>query len=868
MLNNHILSKKVRLFDITCIFTVLLSYYQLNNNLMEGFLILLVIIILIVIVVFPIIIYSKVSSIRNDIEYLNNSFNDLNSKLTRFFKEAGSQEAVKERQEATNELSAMENVEPISTEVKEPKAVEEVLLPDIHIAAFQEKILEDHPVEERTRVVDEPKEETIPSFAASISHENEETVVERIFQSSEPAFTNETIEPERNLVERFLGENWLSKVGIVTLVLGIAFFVKYAIDRDWINEIGRVGIGLLTGGIIIGIAHKLKRQYHVFSSILVGGGISVFYITITLAFREYELFSQPIAFVLLIAITTFSVILSLLYDRKELAIFSLLGGFASPLMISTGAGNYIVLFSYILILNTGMLVISFAKKWRVIGIMCYILTLGFFWSWLLTAYRDHSLVLVTLFAVLFFVQFYLLAIIDHLRTEKKVTAYQSLLILSNNLFVFLACLYVWDQYQYDVRGLITIVLAVFNAIVMFTLFRRSEVDRNLIYLIIAVVMTFVSLAIPIQLNGHVITMFWAAEAVVLLLLWRRSRINVFWFGFGIICLLTVISYVMDIHNNYSYDPELPILVNRIVITGIVVIVASAICLFILRKEDSDMEIEIRGFDLLSVGAVVNVFKYVLITLAYVMPFLELNYQLERFTDVEFYSSFRYLCMATYTALYIALLAFIYRRKASAAFTYVLLLASMICYGVFYSYMAIDLRFDIFYSGMYSTAHFLIHYLSLPAVIYIAYLLVRNIKSLPQGWFSSICWVLVVLCVLILSIETDHTIIALFGNVENYDFLLYDVHTFGYPILWGVLAMILMIWGLNGKEVLLRKISLIFFGVIILKFYAYDVWRMSQAGRIVSFIILGVILLSVSFLQQKIKTLVKADEVEEIEENKE
>ena len=81
-------------------------------------------------------------------------------------------------------------------------------------------------------------------------------------------------------------------------------------------------------------------------------------------------------------------------------------------------------------------------------------------------------------------------------------------------------------------------------------------------------------------------------------------------------------------------------------------------------------------------------------------------------------------------------------------------------------------------------------------------------------------------------------------------------------------MILMIWGLNVKEVLLRKISLIFFGIIILKFYAYDVWHMSQAGRIVSFIILGVILLSVSFLQQKIKTLVKADEVEKIEENKE
>lgn len=834
---------------------------------MEGFLILLIIIIFIVIVVFPIIIYVKVSSIRNDIEHLNNSFNDLNFRLTSFFKEAGSLEAVKERFESIDELSAIENVKQTNAEIKEPEVVEEAPLSDVHIAAFKERVLDDEPVEEIISVVDELKEQTVPSFAASISHEKED-VRERMLQASESVSTNETIETERNFIERLLGENWLSKIGIVTLVLGIAFFVKYAIDRDWINEIGRVGIGLLTGGIIIGIAHKLKKQYHVFSSILVGGGISVFYITITLAFREYELFSQPIAFVLLIAITVFSVILSLLYDRKELAIFSLLGGFASPLMISTGAGNYIVLFSYIFILNTGMLVVSFAKNWRVIGIMCYMLTLGFFWSWLLTAYRNHSLVLVTLFTVLFFVQFYLLAIIDHLRTEKKVTAYQSFLILSNNLFVFLACLYVWDQCQYDVRGLITIALAVLNAIVMFTLFRRSKVDRNLIYLIIAVVMTFVSLAIPIQLNGHVITMFWAAEAVVLLLLWRRSRINVFWFGFGVICLLTVISYVMDVHETYSYDSELPILVNRIFITGIVVIVASVICLFILRKEDPDMEIEIRGFDLLSVGAVVNVFKYVLITLAYVMPFLELNYQLERFTDVEFYSSFRYLCMATYTALYVALLAFIYRKKASAAFTYVLLLASMICYGAFYSYMAIDLRFDIFSSGMYSTAHFLIHYLSLPAVIYIAYLLVRNIKSLSQEWFSSICWVLVVLCVVILSIETDHTIIALLGNAENYDFILYDVHTFGYPILWGVLAMVLMIWGLNVKEVLLRKISLIFFGIIILKFYAYDVWHMSQAGRIVSFIILGVILLSVSFLQQKIKTLVKADGVEKIEENKE
>ncbi len=78
-------------------------------------------------------------------------------------------------------------------------------------------------------------------------------------------------------------------------------------------------------------------------------------------------------------------------------------------------------------------------------------------------------------------------------------------------------------------------------------------------------------------------------------------------------------------------------------------------------------------------------------------------------------------------------------------------------------------------------------------------------------------------------------------------------------------MILMIWGLKKKEVILRQISLISFGLIIIKFYAYDVWKMSQTGRISSFVILGVILLIVSFLQQKIKVLVKEDEGTEIDE---
>src|SRR5258708_5780780 len=172
-------------------------------------------------------------------------------------------------------------------------------------------------------------------------------------------------------MEKFIGENLISKIGIAVLVLAIGFFVKYAIDNDWIGPVGRVGVGLLCGGILIGIAHWLRDQYKAFSSVLVGGGLAVLYFTIALAYHEYQLFNQTTAFVIMLVVTTFSVLLSLLYDRQELAIIALAGGFITPFLVSNGRGDYVVLFSYLLILNTGLLVIAYNKIWRLLNILSF-----------------------------------------------------------------------------------------------------------------------------------------------------------------------------------------------------------------------------------------------------------------------------------------------------------------------------------------------------------------------------------------------------------------------------------------------------------------------------------------------------------------
>mgnify|MGYP000414998581 CR=1 FL=1 len=98
-----------------------------------------------------------------------------------------------------------------------------------------------------------------------------EPIKPKVVKRKEPDFF------ERNPdLEKFIGENLINKIGIAILVIGIGFFVKFAIDQDWINEVGRVFIGIVCGGILVGFAHYIRNTFRSFSSVLVGGGMAIF----------------------------------------------------------------------------------------------------------------------------------------------------------------------------------------------------------------------------------------------------------------------------------------------------------------------------------------------------------------------------------------------------------------------------------------------------------------------------------------------------------------------------------------------------------------------------------------------------------------
>jgi uncharacterized membrane protein len=151
--------------------------------------------------------------------------------------------------------------------------------------------------------------------------------------------------------EKYIGENLFGKIGILILVLGMGLFVKYAIDKEWINETLRTILGFGMGGLLLFVAWRLKDSYRTFSSLLAGGAFAIFYVTVAIAYHYYGLFSQTVAFILLVLFTGFMSSLSILYNRRELAIIALVGGFIAPFLVGSGDGSYWVLFTYVMILE-------------------------------------------------------------------------------------------------------------------------------------------------------------------------------------------------------------------------------------------------------------------------------------------------------------------------------------------------------------------------------------------------------------------------------------------------------------------------------------------------------------------------------------
>jgi uncharacterized membrane protein len=665
---------------------------------------------------------------------------------------------------------------------------------------------------------------------------------------------------ERNPdLEKFIGENLANKIGIAILVLGIGFFVKYAIDKEWIGVYGRVLIGIFCGGVLVALAHWLRKSFVSFSSVLVGGGIAVLYLTISIAFHEYQIIGQAAAFLIMVFITAFTILLSIAYNRIELAILAILGGFGSPFMVSTGEGNYVVLFTYILILDVGMVVLAYFKKWNPVNIIAYAFTIILFGSWLTLRYDGLLPMLggALTFSTMFYLVFFAMTVVNNLKVRTKFGPIEFSMLLSNTFLYYAAGMFILNNPVGDVyKGLFTACIGVFNFVFAFLLFRSKQVDRNLVFLLIGLVLTFISLAAPIQLEGNYITLFWSAEAVLLLWLSQQSGIKLMKLASVVVIFLMIVSLLMDWNNIYleNGSEQLRIILNKGYITTFVAIASVFSYYHLLKFEKGEYTQYVgpaRG-TLTLAGAIV----------LYMWNYLELDHQLNYFAEPGAIP----VIIGSYNMFFILVIVLMEGRlmlqetmkQLFAGWGIIAAMAYLFLY-----HADIVWSRNAYLDGTESFLGFGFHYLLVMLLVAITTWSVnrfRRLKDFNSSTFNIYAWFFVFFFLFLASAELDHTVLlTLSSTSEDSYHLISQNHKIGYPILWGISSFILIAIGLRRKNRHLRIISLTLFLVTLLKLFLIDIRGISEGGKIAAFISLGVLLLIVSFMYQRLKKFLMSDE---------
>lgn len=726
----------------------------------------------------------------------------------------------------------------------------------------------------KPKVVEPPKPTPIPP-KEEVKEKEPDPVKELIAASQKPKAT--PVAPKKKVVskppkpsfwernpdlEKFIGENLLSKIGIVIFVIGMGFLVKLGIDNEVITESMRVAIGVLIGGGMIGLAHYMRSSFAKFSSILIGGALAVLYFTIALAFHEYELLPQTAAFIIMVIITAFGVLLSIAYDRKELAVLAIIGGFGTPFFISTGSGNYSALLTYILILDIGMLALVYFKKWNVINYLAYGFTYFLFLGVYFTKFidnQDETRLPLILFLTAFYLIFFLMTIIYNVKNSRKFKYPEIMMLLTNSSLYFGLGLGLVQGYREGLlSGLFTGLVAIFNFGFAFTLYKRKDIDKNLLFLLIGLVLTFVSLIAPIQLDGNYITLFWAVEAVLLLWLSQKSGIKIMTGASALITMLMLISLSMDWQQNYypRYDyVVLNVFLNKAFMASFVAIISLVGSMLLMKTDES---FEIKGVKMTWKQSYVGVLFAIVFYLGFLM---ELNYQFLRY---EWVLSKRLILLGVYNYLYVLLVAFAARKKPSDSLKMASFGLSVIAIGSYLTYYLSAVNYSRSYyileDGL--STGFYWHYVLLVLFILIvthAYQYIKKTYSFQSKVGTISLWVLAFIGLFVSTVEVGHlSMLYQFGSgKEEYEALDSAVRSV-YPAVWALSALILMVVGMKLRMKPLRLASLVVFSVTIVKLFFYDLAG-NSTGKIISFILLGVILLLISFLYQKLKFIIQDDE---------
>lgn len=356
-------------------------------------------------------------------------------------------------------------------------------------------------------------------------------------------------------IESRIGSQWFNRIGIVAVLIGMAWFLKLAIDNHWIGPLGRVLIGLLAGAGLIAWSERFRSHgYAVFSYSLKAVGSGILYLSLWAAFSYFHLVPAAVAFTAMICVTAFNGFMAWTQDAELLALYAIAGGLSTPILVSTGVNHEVTLFTYLLVLNLAGLALVVLRPWSRLLFMSFIGTALMFLGWSISYYTTSQSLRTSFFLLCFYLIFAFAPrmVRSRLPDEANIAGWDALALVvlpaANAAFGFIGCfLIISDAGATWAEPWLAIAFAAFYLLLLRLptrgMLRNSPSVLSALHLTVAVV--FLTIAIPLKAHGRWLTIGWLAEGAALLWVAARLRIRllrvlaVFCLAIGLFALLTV-----------------------------------------------------------------------------------------------------------------------------------------------------------------------------------------------------------------------------------------------------------------------------------------------------------------------------------------
>jgi uncharacterized membrane protein len=662
--------------------------------------------------------------------------------------------------------------------------------------------------------------------------------------------------------EALIGGKLLNRIGAFALILGVGFFLKYAFDNNLISETLRVVIGFITGAVLLlGGARFHKKGLAIFAQGLIGAGISIFYLSVYASFNFYHLVSQPVAFVFMALVTALTFFHGMKYDALAVAVLGWAGGFLTPFLLSTGQTNEVGLFTYIALLNIGLLAILLKKDaWVILEPLTLVATYLIYFAWQDKYYVEEKLLVAAFFLTVFWGLFYG---VDVFRISKGTTAFEKIrqaVAGVNTLLYFVALYDIVDAPHHNWMSAVTLV---FGGIyfVTFLLVKPRQPDATLAlrrYTLTAIVLLVV--ATEIQFGGFRTVIFWSLEAVALVWCGRHWKMRHVWqaaLGLSGLALLRLI--ITDGAFAYSPLASFSLFLNQRALAFLTLSVTFGANAILFRRIEEKNSAMIQDV----LHSAWSVLLFILLTVESNDYFRRrlLAATGEIVTGLIFS---RFMAWAAIWSVFSLPLVWLgWRRKILP-----ILYSGLGSLGLGIIMIAIQ---GITYDPI-AKFTFLLNWRAAVFVLVIAATIIHtrwlSANRQSYDWVKDVLDILQVTIVLLLldlitgetrdifkrtlfslqSQASDSEVAAQITQLKN----LQQLTLSGVWLFYSVALMVTGIWRrLQG----LRIIAIALFGITILKIFIYDLSFLERLYRIFSFIGLGVILLAVSYLYQRYKAVI-------------